>query len=241
MHKILGVITARGGSKGIPGKNIKPLLGKPLIAYTIEAAKASGVVDRLILSTDDPAIAEVARQYGCEVPFMRPAEIADDKASHLPVLQHAIKTLKEKDGYEPDYVLLLQPTSPARQAFHIKEATVLLEKSGADSVLSVAEIPENYHHKKAMFVNDGGALRLVGSNRPIHERVARRQDLEKNYWSVGSIYLFKTGLLSDPGKPNFYGEKTMPYVIDAKYAVDINVPEDWEAAEEALRELRITN
>lgn len=237
MSKILGVITARGGSKGIPGKNIKPLLGKPLIAHTIEAAKASGVVDRLILSTDDPAIAEVAKQYGCEVPFMRPAEIADDKSAHLPVLQHAVKALKEKDGYEPDYVLLLQPTSPLRQAFHIKEAAELIKKSGADSVLSVAEIPENYHHRKAMFTNESGVLRLVGSDRPIHERVARRQDLEKSYWSVGSIYLFKTGLLSDPVKPNFYGEKTMPLPIDARYCVDINVPADWEAAEEALKRL----
>ncbi len=236
MAKVLGVITARGGSKGIPGKNIKPLLGKPLIAYTIEAAKASGVVDRLILSTDDPAIAEVAKQHGCDVPFLRPADIADDKAAHLPVLQHAVKALKEKDGYEPDYVLLLQPTSPARQAFHIKEAVELIEKSGADSVLSVAEIPENYHHKKAMAINDG-ILRLVKDGGPIHNRVARRQDLEKNYWSIGSIYLFKTGLLFDLAKPNFYGEKTMPYVIDAKYVVDINVPTDWEAAEKVLEKL----
>ncbi|MEK7640425.1 MAG: acylneuraminate cytidylyltransferase family protein [Patescibacteria group bacterium] len=237
MAKILGVITARGGSKGIPGKNIKPLLGKPLIAYTIEAAKQSGVVDRLILSTDDPAIAEVAKEYGCDVPFMRPADIADDKAAHLPVLQHAVKALKEKDGYGPDYVLLLQPTSPARQAFHIKEAVELIEKSDADSVLSVAEIPENFHYKKAMFVNEGGVLRLVKDSGPIYNRVARRQDLEKSYWSVGSIYLFKTGLLFDPVKPNFYGEKTMPYVIDPKYVVDINVPADWEAAEKALQTL----
>ncbi len=235
--KILGVITARGGSKGIPGKNIKPLLGKPLIAYTIEAAKASGVVDRLILSTDDLAIAEVAKQYGCEVPFMRPADIADDKAAHLPVLQHAVKALEEKDGYRPDYVLLLQPTSPLRQAFHIKEAAKLIEKSGADSVLSVSEIPENYHHRKAMFINEVGGLRLVTAGKPIHERVARRQDMEKNYWSVGSIYLFKTGLLFDPAKPNFYGEKTLPYVIDAKYCVDINLPEDWAFAEQALKRL----
>ncbi|MDP1719079.1 MAG: acylneuraminate cytidylyltransferase family protein [bacterium] len=239
--KILGVITARGGSKGIPGKNIKPLLGKPLIAYTIEAAKASGVVDRLILSTDDPAIAEVAKQYGCEVPFMRPAEIADDKAAHLPVLQHAVKALEAKDGYRPDYVLLLQPTSPARQAFHIKEAVDLIEKSGADSVLSVAEIPENYHYKKAMFADKTGVLRLVKDFGPVYNRVARRQDLEKNYWSIGSIYLFKTGLLSDPVKPNFYGEKTMPYVVDAKYVVDINVPADWELAESALKSLRATD
>lgn len=235
--KILGIITARGGSKGIPGKNIKPLLGKPLIAYTIDAAKESGVIDRLILSTDDEAIAEVAKQYGCEVPFMRPADIADDKAAHLPVLQHAVKALEEKDGYKPDYVLLLQPTSPLRQASHIKEAVELIQKSGADSVLSVAEIPENYHYKKAMTVNEAGVLRLVKDGDPIYNRIARRQELEKNYWSVGSIYLFKTSLLFDQVKPNFYGEKTLPYVIDAKYVSDINVPADWDVAEQALKRL----
>src|SRR3989338_3168404 len=111
MLKILGVITARGGSKGIPGKNIKSLLGKPLIAYTIEAAKKSGVFDpavggasRLILSTDDPEIAEVAKKYGCEVPFLRPKELARDETPHLLVLQHAVQWLKENENYKPDYV-----------------------------------------------------------------------------------------------------------------------------------------
>ena len=140
MLKILGVITARGGSKGIPGKNIKPFLGKPLIAYTIEAAKKSGVFDpavggtsRLILSTDDPEIAEVAKKYGCEVPFMRPKELAEDKSAHLPVMQHAVQWLKDNENYQPDYVMILQPTSPLRQPFHIKEAVELILKTGADS------------------------------------------------------------------------------------------------------------
>ncbi len=239
MSKILGIITARGGSKGIPGKNIKPLLGKPLIVYTIEAAKASGVIDRLILSTDDPAIAEVAKQYGCEVPFMRPAELANDTAGTLPVIQHAVQFLKEKEGYYPDYILVLQPTSPLRQPFHIKEAAEIAQKTDADSVLSVAEIPEYYHYKKAMVVNEAGILRLVKDDGQIYNRIARRQELEKSYWSVGSIYLFKTGLLFDPIKPNFYGEKTLPYVIDAKYVSDINVPADWEVAEKALANLKM--
>ncbi len=233
--KILGIITARGGSKGIPGKNIKPLLGKPLIVYTIEAAQKSGALDRLILSTDDPEIAVVAKKYGCEVPFMRPAELATDTASSLLTVQHAVKWLKDNEGYYPDYVLILQPTSPLRQPFHIKEAAELIEKSGADSVLSVAEIPENLNSHKAMMVNEAGHLRLLNNN-PVYQRVARRQDLPKQYWSAGSIYLFKTDLLFGP-EPNCYGEKTAPYVIDKKYVVDINVPEDWEVAERALRKL----
>lgn len=236
MSKVLGVITARGGSKGIPGKNIKPLLGKPLIAYTIEAAKKSGALDRLILSTDDKEIAEVAKKYGCEVPFMRPQELAEDKSAHLPVMQHAVQWLKDNENYQPDYVMILQPTSPLRQAEHIRGAVDLIEKTGADSVLSVAEVPENFNSKKTMRVDALGVLKLINGD-PIYKRVARRQDLLKEYWSIGSIFLFKTSLLFDPQNPNFYGEKTAPYAIDKKYVVDINIPEDWLAAEAALAEL----
>lgn len=236
MAKILGIITARGGSKGIPGKNIKSLLGKPLIAYTIEAAKASGIFDRLILSTDDAQIAEVAKSHGCEVPFMRPAELADDKAAHVPVVQHAVQWLKEHEEYEPDYVMILQPTAPLRQAFHIKEAAELIEKTGADSVLSVAEIPSHYSTHKAMMKNNEGMLILVNGN-PVRKRVARRQDLAETYWSVGSIYLFKPHLLFGD-EPNFYGDRVAPYVMDAKYIADIDVPEDWERAERAMKKLQ---
>ncbi|MEK9186122.1 MAG: acylneuraminate cytidylyltransferase family protein [Patescibacteria group bacterium] len=240
--KVLGVITARGGSKGIPGKNIKPLLGKPLIAYTIEAAKQSGAIDRLILSTDDEAIAKIGREYGCEVPFMRPKDLAEDKSAHLPVMQHAVRWLKENEKYNPDYVMILQPTSPLRQAFQIKEAVELIKKTGADSVLSVSEIPENFHHRKAMVLDGSGTLKLImPAGEPIYKRVARRQDLEKSYWSVGSVYLFKTDLLFHSENPNFYGEKTAPLLIDLKYVCDINVPADWDEAEKALHKLGIRN
>lgn len=234
--KILGIITARGGSKGIPGKNIKPLLGKPVIAYTIEAAQKSGVIDRLILSTDDPAIAEVAKQYGCEVPFMRPDELANDTAATLPVIQHAVKFLKEKEGYEPDYILVLQPTSPLRQAFHIKEAAEIAAKTGADCVLSVAEIPENFNHKKAMIL-ENGLLRLINGD-PVYKRISRRQELPKSYWSIGSIYLTKTPILFHPEHPNYFGDTTAPYFVDEKYCVDLNVPADFEEAEKALIKLQ---
>jgi len=237
VSKIIGVITARGGSKGIPGKNIKLLAGKPLIAYTIEAARESGVFDRLILSTDDEKIAEVAREYGCEVPFMRPAELARDDTPHLPVIQHAVGWLKEKEGYTPEGVMVLQPTSPLRQPFHIKEAVELFESRGADSVLSVGEIPENFSYQKAMIIDENGMLRLIGG-RPVYERIARRQELTKTYWSVGMIYLLRTNILSDPVNPNLYGERTAPYYVDEKYVTDINIPKDWEAAEKALDKLK---
>ncbi|MBI2024692.1 MAG: acylneuraminate cytidylyltransferase family protein [Candidatus Harrisonbacteria bacterium] len=235
--KVLGVITARGGSKGIPGKNIKPLLGKPLIAYTIEAAKNSGVIDRLILSTDDPEIARVAKEYGCEVPFMRPAELAQDKTPHLPVMQHAVQWLKENENYYPDYVMIFQPTSPLRQAFHVREAVELIQKTGADSVLSVSEIPNHFTPHKAMVVDDRGMLSLFSGN-PIRKRTARRQDLAKTYWSVGSIYLFKTDLLFHSEDPNFFGDTVARCEINPKYVVDIDVPEDWEEAERAMKKLQ---
>ena len=234
--KILGVITARGGSKGIPGKNIKLLLGKPLIAYTIEAAKTSGVFDRLILSTDDEAIANVAREYGCDVPFMRPVELAQDATPHLPVVRHAVEWLRTHENYDPDYVMILQPTSPLRQAFHIKEAVELMLKEEPDSVLSVAPIPDHFSSKKAMVVQPDGRLTLLNGD-SVYKRVARRQDLGKEYRSAGILYLFKSELVFGEN-PNFYGERTLPYVVEEKYLADIDHPEDWELAEIALKKLQ---
>ena len=136
--KILGIITARGGSKGIPRKNIKELKGQPLIAYTIKAAQESGVFDRIILSTDDAEIADVAGRYGVEIPFMRPAELAQDGTAHLPVLKQAVEWLRDNQNYLPEAVMLLQPTAPLRQTWHIKQALELFNSSGADSVVSMS-------------------------------------------------------------------------------------------------------
>lgn len=233
--KILGIITARGGSKGIPGKNIKPLMGKPLIAYTIKAAKNSGALDRVILSTDDERIAAVARKHGCEVPFMRPVEIAQDQTGHLPVIQHAMQWLKDNEGYEPDAVMILQPTTPLRQAFHIKGACDLMREKQPDSVLSVSSVPDDCNSQKTM-VQDGERLTLL-NGAPIYKRVARRQDLRKEYRSAGMIFLFKTGLIFDKQNPNFYGEYTLPYEVEEKYLGDIDEPGDFEKAEEKLRAL----
>ena len=116
--RILGVVTARAGSKGIPGKNTRLLAGRPLIEYTIDAARAAGVFDRLILSTDDAQAAAIARDRGCEVPFMRPADLSADDTPHLPVMQHALTWLRDRDGYSPDWVMILLPTSPLRQPVH---------------------------------------------------------------------------------------------------------------------------
>lgn len=235
--KILGVITARGGSKSIPRKNIKDLVGKPLIAWTIEAAKQSGVFNRVILSTDSEEIVAVGKQWGVEVPFMRPAELAQDTTPHLPVMQHAVTWLKDHESYEPDYVAILQPTAPLRQAFHLREAVELLTKTGADSVVSMAEIPGHFSPYWAVKVNEQGLGTLLISGEPIRKRIARRQSLPKAYTNSGAIYIFRAALLFDPTEPNFYGDKVAAYIMEDKYNVNIDDSEDWELAEAAMQKL----
>lgn len=236
--KILGVITARGGSKGIPGKNIKDLGGLPLIAYTIKAAQESEIFDRIILSTDDPKIAEVAKKYGCEVPFTRPAELAQDGTPHLPVMQHAVKWMSENENYNPDLVAILQPTAPLRQLWHIKEAFDLLIKQKADSVVAVTEIPGHYSPYWAVTCDENGLGRLFTGD-PIRKRIPRRQNFpQKTYSNSGILYIFKTELLFDKDEPNFYGDKVAIYPIEEKYCVNIDEPSDWELAEHALEKLK---
>ncbi|MEK7067231.1 MAG: acylneuraminate cytidylyltransferase family protein [Patescibacteria group bacterium] len=233
MTKFLGIITARGGSKGIPGKNIKKLGGKPLIAYTIETALKSGVFDRVILSTDDRKIAEVGRRYGAEVPFMRPKELAKDDTATLPVLLHAVSYLKEIENYSADYIMILQPTSPFRQPFHIQEAVKLLKRSGADSVLGVSEIPEQFNPDRTMKIDKNGWLTLW-SGRPVRKRISRRQDLPNAFWNTCALYLFKTKFLFDQKESNFFGKNVKPYIMDKKYALDINTMDDWRMAEKVV-------
>ena len=150
MANILGVITARGGSKGVPRKNIKDLGGKPLIAYTIEVAKKSELITHLITSTDDQKIAEIAKKYGCNVPFLRPKELARDNTPTLPVLQHATEFMEKKLGIKFDYLVLLQPTSPFRIAEDIdKTIQLLIDTPEADSSVSICEVEKNQHPMKA--------------------------------------------------------------------------------------------
>jgi len=228
--KILGIITARGGSKGVPGKNIKLLGGKPLIAYTVESAQKSGVFDRIILTTDDQKIADMAKKYGCEVPFMRPAELAGDAVQHLPVLRHAVQWLKDNEGYSPEYTMTLQPTSPFRQPEHIRQSVDLILKTGADCVLGVSEIPGHFSPHKAMTMEANGKLTLF-NGKPVKKRIMRRQDLPETYYSNGLIYLYKTDNLFRNEENAFFGDDVRALVINAKYGVDVDTPDDWEMAE----------
>jgi CMP-N,N'-diacetyllegionaminic acid synthase len=231
--KALGVITARGGSKGIPGKNLKLLAGVPLIAYTIEAARASGAFDRVIATTDDTAIAECARTYGCDVPFMRPPELAQDETPHLPVLQHAVSWLAEHEGYRPEVVVILQPTSPLRRVEDIQRAIAMLADGGADSVVSVSAVPGHMNPMRMLRVDEHGLVVLFVSGEPVRYRINRRQDMPDAWVMNGALYAFRTEVLFGR-EPSLYGNRTLALPMPDPFGISIDTPEDWSAAEKAV-------
>lgn len=234
-REILGIVTARGGSKSILRKNIRAFAGKPLIAWAISTLKESGVVRRVVVSTDDEEIGEVAKTYGAEVPFMRPKELAGDTTPTLPVLAHALSWLKENEGYVPHYVILLEPTAVGKRPFHVREVAEMMKTSGADSVFSVVEVPGVFSPHWQLNVADDGRVELFTGG-AMKEVIRRRQDLPKTYFRSGSIYAFKPELLFSHD-PSFYGNDVRACITDAKYALDIDTPEDWVVAEEAFKKI----
>ena len=226
---VLGFIAARGGSKGVPGKNLKRLAGRPLIAYAIEVGRESGVLDRLILSTDAPEIADVGRQYGAEVPFMRPHRLATDDAPMVAVVEHALDWLENTDGWSPESVVLLQPTSPLRRPDHVTGALRLLWETGADAVVSVVPVPEHFSPDYVMKIEQG---RLV-SFLPEAAHISRRQDARQAYSRDGTVYAFRREAFRRTG--TMYGDDCRPFLIDPGESVNIDTVEDWAAAERALR------
>jgi CMP-N,N'-diacetyllegionaminic acid synthase len=231
--KVLGVVTARGGSKGIRGKNLKLLAGKPLLAYTIEAARTSGALDRIILSTEDEAIAEAGRSMWCDVPFMRPTDLAMDDTPHLPVIQHAVTWMETRVGYKPDAVMILQPTSPLRQAADITAAIALLEQSGADSVLSVSAVPAHAHPMRTLRLDADGNAVLFATGEPVRRRINRRQDLPEAWVMNGAIYACRTPVLF-AAEPSLYGDRVVAYRMPAERSISIDDMDDWSAAERIL-------
>lgn len=215
---ILALITARGGSKGIPGKNIADLGGKPLIAWTIEAALQSKIIDRLILSTDDTKIADVAREYGSEVPFLRPAELAGDEASSVDVVLHALEQLHQ----EYDYLLLLQPTSPFRTASHIDQAvTYGLDK---DSPLTVSVSASKKSPELFFYKDEEGGLDAVIKG----QTISRRQDARPTYYYNGAFYLVDINYFRKV--KSFKTEEAVGVELEAFVDVDIDEPADLEYA-----------
>ena len=231
--KVLGIITARAGSKGLPGKNLRLLGSKPLLAYTIDAGRHSGALDRVILSTEDEQIANAGREHGCDVPFIRPRDLAQDDTPHLPVIQHAVKWMAERASYRPDAVMILQPTSPLRQPEDIRAAVDLLAGSNADSVVSVSEVPAHAHPMRVLRIDDTGAAVLFVTGAPVRHRINRRQDLPAAWVMNGAIYLCRTHLLT-AREPSLYGDRVLVYRMPADRGLSIDDVHDWEAAERAL-------
>lgn len=213
---VLALIPARGGSKGLPGKNILPVHGRPLIDFTIAAAKSAACVDRVVVSTNDEAIAAVAAKCGAEVPFMRPALLATDEAASIDVVLDALERLPPFD-----LVALLQPTSPARSAADIDAACALLVRNDAPSCVSVAAAEQSPYW---MFrLDDGQALMPL---LPAAERATRRQDLPPIYVLNGAVYVARTDWLRR-GR-TFVGERTAGHVMPAERSIDIDTAADFE-------------
>lgn len=229
--KILAVIPARGGSKGVPRKNIYLVAGKPLIAYTLEAALAvRHRLHRLIVSTDDAEIAKVARRYGVDVPFMRPADLASDGVPMFPVLQHAVQTVEAMDNVHLDWVLLLQPTAPFRTPQDIESALDLAAGGGCDSVISVVQVFAVHPNLMKRIEND----RLL----PFcieEQEGTRRQDYQPPaYMRNGAIYLTRRAVLMEQN--SIWGQVIRPYIMPEERSVSIDSEMDMKLAELMLAE-----
>jgi len=226
IHKIISIIPARGGSKGLPGKNIRLLGGKPLIAHSIETALGSKQVSRVIVTTDDEEIADVAKKYGAEIPFIRPAQLAQDDTPPDPVLKHVLEFLDEKEGIKPEIIVWLEPPCPFRTSKEVDEAIHILQSDPeADSLRSVIEPFQNPY--KSWKIKEKYLEPLIETEEALH--TGPRQKTQKTYWQNGSIFLVKYDTIMKKG--NFFGDKILPYVMNSDRFVDIDKKEDLELAE----------
>ncbi|NMB61268.1 MAG: acylneuraminate cytidylyltransferase [Chloroflexi bacterium] len=230
--EILAVIPARGNSKSIPRKNIKELAGYPLIAYSIAAARQSASVTRVIVSTDDEEIAQVAKQFGAEVPFMRPAEYAQDQTLDLPVFEHALTWLREQEGYVADVVIQLRPTSPIRPSHCVDDAIEILQTHPqADCVRGVVVAGQNPY--KMWHIQSDGALSPLLTVQGIKEAYnAPRQALPPVYWQTGHIDAIRPATILK--KHSMTGDVIYPLLIDQSFTIDIDTMYDWQNAERLI-------
>lgn len=212
----------------MPDKNMRPLAGRTLLEYAAEAAAASGVVDRSVLSTDSERIAAEGRRAGLEVPFLRPAALAGDDTPMLPVIEHALDAL-EHDGWAAEVVLLLQPTSPLRRPEHIRDAVRQLRDSGADSVVTVVELPRHFSPDYVMRVDDGRLVPFLAEG----GSVTRRQDARPAFVRDGTVYAFWSRTVRETR--SIYGRDCRPLVLSARDSMTIDTPDDWNEAERRLR------
>lgn len=230
MTEVLAIIPARGGSKGIPRKNLRPFSGSPLIAWSIAAALQSQSVTRVIVSTDDEEIAAVARACGAETPFLRPKQFAEDKTTDLPVFEHALNWLAKNEDYYPDVVVQLRPTSPIRPKGCVDEAVrILLQHADADSVRGVVPAGQNPHKMWILDPENGpmtNLLDVAGVDEPYN---APRQVLPPVYWQTGHIDAIRPSVILEQGSMS--GKHVYPLLIDPRFTVDLDSLNDWIRAE----------
>lgn len=229
--KYLAIIPARGGSKGVPRKNIKLLGGKPLIWYSYEVARISGLFSKIVISTDDDEIANIAREIGIEVPFIRPENLSNDSAKSIDVVLHCLDEM-EKMGHTFDAVILLQPTSPFRTEAILKESTKIFQESNADSLVSVRKVPHQFNPHWLFEPNKNGYLKISTGDAQL---IPRRQELPDAFYRDGQIYITKIEVLKN--MKSFIGEK-LAYVLNDNVGSSINIDniEDWILAENYINE-----
>ena len=218
-ENIVAIIIARGGSKSIPRKNVLPLHGKPLIVWPITLAKSVKEIDRVIVSTDDDEIMKVAKKYGAEIPFKRPVELAQDETPTLPVLQHCIRYLEDKENYKPNIILLLYPTAPFLKKERVKQAIKLFEKTKCNSVISVTkDLGHFWEEKKNSY------------KRLYPKKLANRQYCRPLYREDGAIYFSHRDVLMKKNK--IVDDKNVQFIIMGKDEnIDIDYPEDFKKAQ----------
>jgi N-acylneuraminate cytidylyltransferase len=228
--EVLVIVPARGGSKGIPRKNIRKFAGYPLIAYSIRAGLDAETVTRVIVSTDDEEIAAVAREWGAETPFLRPVEFAEDTSTDLPVFEHALQWLAINENYHPEVVIQLRPTSPIRPKSLVDDAVhMMLEHPEADSVRGIVPAGQNPHKMWRLDPGSGQMIPLLkvsGIGEPYN---APRQILPPIYWQTGHIDVIRPATILE--KNSMSGDVILPIVVDPRFTVDIDNPMDWGKAE----------
>ena len=229
--KILALIPARGGSKGVKRKNIKPLNGIPLIAYTLKTALESGVFSKILVSTEDKEIAKFCKQFDLEPPFLRPQKLAEDSSPTIDTMLHALAYLDEI-GENYDAICLLQPTVPFRSVIDLRNATLEFKRTKAESLISVASIPHQFNPNWAFVKNQNeDFLTLANGESQI---ISRRQDLPNAYYRDGSIYITKTAVLRE--KKSLYGDTIASYENRATPNINIDTIDDWQKAEQYIAE-----
>ena len=228
MEGIIAIIPARGGSKGIPRKNIKLLNGKPLISYTIAAAKQSKHIEQVIVSTEDKEIKEVSITHGAEI-IERPDELAQDNSPTLPVLQHTIKTLQDNNK-KVKLIVLLQSTAQFQKAKEIDEAIETVLNGNWNSLISLSSVPKHFNPIWQKKISDNGQVLNVSDSEPINDdkKSTRRQDLKQTYWKNGQIYIITPETLMEQN--SLFGERCTSYIIN-RNIVNIDTEEDWKQAE----------